>query len=97
MLDKLKILLNITDNSKDILLRELIDRCSNEAKLYTHRNNVDELETVIRAMCVFNYNRLGTEGLSSEDYTGVSYDYEASYPDSIMSALKALRKVRTIR
>lgn len=32
-----------------------------------------ETSTIILRMCVYNYNRLGTEGLDSEGYSGVSF------------------------
>lgn len=38
-------------------------------------------------MVVFRYNRLGTEGLNSESYSGASYNYSDGYPDDIMKAL----------
>ena len=47
-------------------------------------------------MVAYNYNRLGTEGLDSEGYSGVSFNYSADYPEPIIRALKAKRKLITL-
>ena len=51
-------------------------------------------------MVVFLYNRLGTEGLNSESYSGVSYNYSSDYPEYILSALESAKgsagKLRTM-
>lgn len=96
MLDKLKMLLNISDSSKDDLLTFLIEQAIEEAMAFTHNECVEELSTIIIKMCVYNYNRLGTEGLDSEGYSGVSFAYSADYPEPIIRALKAKRKLVTL-
>lgn len=93
MLDKIKLLLGITDDSKDDLLTILIDVAIDEALAYTHRDSADELDTSIIQMVVYKYNRIGTEGVDNENYSGVSFSYSADYPDSIMRGLRAKRKV----
>ena len=93
MLENLKMLLNINDNTKDDLLTFLIEQAREEAMAYTHLDCVDELSTIILRMCVYNYNRLGTEGLGSEGYSGVSFNYTEDYPAPIVRALKAKRKL----
>lgn len=100
MLNKIKLLLGLTNTSKDTLLTELISQCVYEAKLYTHNDSIDasgslgELETAIIQMVIYRYNRLGTEGVSSEGYSGVSFNYMEDYPDMIYSALRSKRKMR---
>lgn len=96
MLENLKMLLNISDNTKDDLLTFLIEQAREEAMAYTHLDCVDELSTIILRMCVYNYNRLGTEGLDSEGQSGVSFAYSADYPEPIVRALKAKRKLITL-
>lgn len=97
MLERIKLLLNITDDSKDALLNELIDDATEFAQNYI--NNDDALENLtgtIIAMVIYDYNRLGTEGLTSENYSGVSFGYASGYSDDIMKQLKRYRKVRVI-
>lgn len=96
MLDKLKVLLGLADNTKDQLLNILIDQATEEAVNYTHDKNADNLFSVISQMVVFKYNRLGSEGVDSETYSGVRFDYATDYPKSIMRQLNAKRRVMTI-
>lgn len=93
MLEKIKLLLGLKDESKDNLLTILIETAIDEALAYTHRDCVDELDTSIIQMVVYKYNRIGTEGVDSENYSGVSFNYSADYPESIMRGLRSKRKV----
>lgn len=93
MLEKIKLLLGLKDESKDDLLTILIEIAIDEALAYTHNDCVDELDTSIIQMVVYKYNRIGTEGVNSEDYSGVSFDYATDYPESIMRGLRSKRKV----
>ena len=94
MLEKLKIRLGVTD--KDALLRILLDRAVEEVINYTHNNELDKLENVIIDIAIWRYNRLKSEGLDSENYSGVSFNYSADYPDSIKKQLQAYRRIKTL-
>lgn len=97
MLDKIKVLLGLTDDTKDTLLTILIEQAIEEAIDYTHNEEcINKINSTIIEMVVYKYNRIGTEGLNSEGYSGVSFSYTTDYPESIMRALRAKRKVRTI-
>lgn len=97
MLQQIKVLLGITDNSKDTLLTLLIHQAEDEVINYTHNAEaVPFVESTIVQMVVFKFNRLRTEGLDSENYSGVSYSYSSDYPQSILRQLNAYRKLRTL-
>lgn len=96
MLNKVKLLLGLTDETKDDLLTILIEQAIDEALTYTHQDCVDELNTAIIQMVVYKYNRIGTEGVESEGYSGVSFNYATDYPESILRALNAKRRLRTL-
>lgn len=96
MLDNIKLLLGITGNDKDELLELLIAQATTEARDYTNNRDVSKLSAAITKMVVYNYNRLGTEGLASEGYSGVSYTYAADYPDAVLRLLKQCRKIVTL-
>lgn len=97
MINKVKLLLNIHTTDKDELLALLIDNAIEYASSYMHRADADEVaEKAIIDMVVFDYNRLGSEGLISESLGGVSFNYSPSYPENIISQLKAHRKIRVI-
>ena len=97
MLERIKLLLNITDESKDALLNELIDNATEFATNYTNNPAaIESLTGCIIAMVIYDYNRMGTEGLTSENYSGVSFGYASGYSDDIMKQLRRYRKVRVI-
>ena len=96
MLVNIKLLLGISSTEKDNLLTLLIQQAEDEAKDFTHREDVCELQSTIERMVVYNYNRLGTEGLNSESYSGTSYNYASDYPEQILKMLKRYRKIVTL-
>lgn len=96
MLENIKILLGLVTGEKDELIELLISQATAEAKLYTNNNDVSALSPAITQMVIYKYNRLGTEGLDSEGYSGVSYSYSANYPDTILHLLKSCRKIKTL-
>lgn len=97
MLERIKLLLNITDGSKDALLGELITDAEEFAVNYTRNAAaMESLKATIIAMVIYAYNRLGSEGVTSESYSGVSFAYTAGYSDDIMKQLRRFRKVGVI-
>lgn len=96
MLDNIKLLLGLKTDEKDELLELLISQATAEAKEYTNNNDTKRLSAAITKMVVYNYNRLGTEGLTGEGYSGVSYSYAADYPDSVVRLLNKCRKIVTL-
>lgn len=94
MLNQIKLLLGLTDSSKDELILILIERAMNELIDYTHSDNLAGAEQLVNSMVIYNYNRLGTIGITSENYSGVTFQYESDYPESILKQMKARRKLR---
>jgi hypothetical protein len=92
MIEDIKTLLGLNDDSKDELLQLIINLASDDAKSKTGCEDMLILRSVIIDMVVYRYNRLGTEGLESENYSSVSYHYSSDYPESILSALNFIRK-----
>ena len=92
MIDKVKLLLGLTDSSKDKLIEVLIDGAVEDAVAITGNKYIqDELPNTIIKMVVYNYNRLGTEGLETESYSGVTYNYSDGYPQDILNTLNKKR------
>lgn len=87
IIDNVKVLLGLTDDSKDDVLNILLNQAEQYALSYTHATTTAGMDAVLERMIVFNYNRLGTEGLVSENYTGASYTYTDEYPTDIMAML----------
>ena len=92
MIDKVKLLLGLTDASKDDLIEVLIDGAVEDAVAITGNKYIqDELPNTIAKMVVYNYNRLGTEGLENESYSGITYNYLDGYPQDILNTLNKKR------
>lgn len=97
ILEMVKTLLGLTDDSKDSLLNLLINNATEFAKSYTHNDNVDSLKGCIARIAVYDYNRIGTEGIDGESYSGVSFNYSADYPEGVLKPLRSYRKVVVIK
>ena len=97
MLDKIKILLGLTDDSKDDLLNILIALCKDEAVDFCNLTEYsNKLDSAIIAMVIERYNKLGTEGLSSVSTNGITEDYLTGYSEIVLSKLRKNRKVKCV-
>lgn len=98
MLEKIKLLLNkVGDNSVDDLLRLLMNICREEAYVYCNLEDYDEvLDNIVIQMVIERYNRIGSEGATSQSVSGVSMNYNEFYGGSIVRQLNKHRKVKTV-
>lgn len=94
MLQKIKTLLAISDNSKDDLLEVLSEIATEEVKAYCNIEDVSKMESIIIQLVIIKYNRLGAEGLSTENYNGASFSYESEYPLQILAVLNKNRRCK---
>lgn len=95
MLTQIKLLLGISDNSKDELLQLLIKIAVDNVKSYCHIDSIpDDLNSCICKMVVVDYNKIGSEGLASENYSGAAFSYLPSYSTDIINQLKPYRRLR---
>lgn len=81
MLAKIKLLLGIDDLVKDNLLEQLILMNSNKILTYLGIEITTipvSLEFIVIELTIKQYNKLGSEGLSSESIEGISYSYSDS-------------------
>lgn len=97
MLEKIKVLLGITDTSKDALISILLDKSIEYAIAYTHNHQcIPYIQGALIDMTVYTFNRLGTEGLTGESYSGVNFSYTDDFPPQLLRQLNAYRKVRVV-
>ena len=97
MLDKIKILLGLTDDSKDELLNVLIALCKDEAIDFCNlKEYSSKLDSAIIAMVIERYNKMGTEGISSFSTNGINESYENGYSEIVLSKLRKNRKVKCV-
>ena len=84
MTEEIKIMLgdaaeNFTDTQIGLALKQSLA----EVEAYTNRKLDYELEIIAERIAVIKLNRINTEGLSSQSYSGVSESYFDGYPADI--------------
>lgn len=97
MIEEIKILLG---ESADSFTEAQIGLCAKQAlaevEAYCQRKVDYELEMVAERIAIIKLNRLHSEGLSAQSYSGVSETYTDGYPADIMAVLNRKRKIRVI-
>lgn len=97
MLSKVKVFLNIKDTDKDELLTILIDNAKQEIINYCNLKEYDnKLDSTLIKMVLSDYNKLGSEGIASQSYSGVSESFINGYSEDIISILNKHRKLRML-
>lgn len=71
-----------------IALAEVEDYCNRELDY--------SLELVAMRIAVIKLNRINTEGLTTQSYSGVSESYIDGYPADIVATLNRKRKIKVI-
>lgn len=78
----------------DIKLQAIIDDVTIEVLANTNQPELNaQLESAVISLSVIAVNRLGTEGLASEGYSGVSTSYLDDVPPRVASILNANRRL----
>jgi hypothetical protein len=93
MIEEIKVLLGTnaskyTDEQIGLVLKQSLA----EIEAYCNREPDYELEVIAEKITVIKLYRLGTEGLSSQSFTGVSESFLNGYPSEIMMVLNMKRK-----
>lgn len=98
MLNKIKLLLNrADDDSLDELLQTLIALCKEEAYIYCNLEDYDEkLDYIVIQMVIERYNRMGSEGTTSQSSSGITNQFDSFYSDKVTRMLNKNRKLRTV-
>lgn len=97
MLEKIKLLLSASDDSLDELILTLISLCKEEAYVYCNLPEYDsKLDFIVIQMVIERYNRIGSEGATSQSSSGVSMNYDSFYSDKVVRLLNKYRKVKML-
>lgn len=97
MIEELKILLgDSAANYTDELIALILKQALAEVEAYCNRTADYELEAVAQRIAIIKLNRLNTEGLASQSYSGVSENYIDGYPADILTVLNRKRKIKVI-
>lgn len=97
MIEELKILLgeaasNFTDEQIGLCAKQALA----EVEAYCNRELDYELEIIAERIAIIKLNRLNSEGLENQSYSGVSESYINGYPQDIMSVLNRKRRIKVI-
>ena len=93
LLGRLKARLDENELS-DGKLQTIIDDVTLEVLADTNQSKLNaQLESAVISMSVITVNRIGTEGLASEGYSGVSTSYLDDVPPRVASILNANRRL----
>ena len=78
----------------DIKLQAIVEDVTQEVLADTNQSKLNaQLESAVISLSVIAVNRLGTEGLASEGYSGVSTSYLDDVPPRVASILNANRRL----
>lgn len=95
MIEEIKLLLGeAAANYSDAQISLAYRLALAEVEAYTKREPDAVLELCAEKMAVVKLNRIGTEGLASQSYSGVSENYLDGYPEDIQMILRGKRKVK---
>ena len=93
LLERLKARLDENELS-DGKLQGIIDDVTIEVLANTNQPTLNaQLESAVISLSVVAVNRIGTEGLASEGYSGVSTSYLDDVPPRVASILNANRRL----
>lgn len=93
LLEKLKILLELEDESKNPLLAVLIEEAKDDVVNYC---NLDEysskLDNIVIKMVRFKFEKLGAESLKSQSFSGISESINEDYTPDIYKSLNRYKR-----
>lgn len=97
MIDEIKILLgDAAGNYSDALIGLCAKQALAEVEAYCNRAPDYELEMVAERIAIIKLNRMNTDGLSSQSFSGVSESYIDGYPADILAILNRKRKIKVV-
>lgn len=97
MIEEIKLLLGeAAGNFSDAQISLCLKMALAEVETYCNRQADYELELIAQKIAVIKLNRLNTEGLASQAYSGVSENYIDGYPAEILSILNRKRKIKIV-
>jgi len=97
MLEEIKLLMGDAAAAySDAQLELALKMAQQEAATYCNRALDDDLLLIAQKMAIVKLNRMGTEGLNSQSFSGVNETYLDGYPADITMMLNRKRKVKML-
>lgn len=97
MIEEIKILMGAAaENFTDAQIGLALKLSMAEVEDYCNRELDSTLELLAQRIAIIKLNRLGTEGLTSQGFSGVSEAYIDGYPAEILAVLNRKRKIKVV-
>jgi hypothetical protein len=97
MIEEIKLLLGeAASNFSDAQIALCLKLALAEVEAYCNRSIDLELEIIAEKIAVIKLNRINTEGLAAQSFSGVSENYIDGYPAEILAVLNRKRKVKIL-
>lgn len=97
MIEEIKLLLgDAAGNYTDAQISLAYKLALAEVDAYCNREIDEILELVAEEIAVIKLNRMNTEGLASQSFSGVSESYIDGYPAPIQNVLNRKRKLKVV-
>lgn len=97
MIEEIKLLLGDAASSfSDAQISLALKMAIFEVEDYCNREVDTTLELIAERIAVIKLNRINTEGLSSQSFSGVSESYIDGYPADIQAVLNRKRKIKVV-
>lgn len=97
MVDEIRLLLgDAVSNYSDAQISLAYKLALAEVEAYCKREADSTLELMAEKIAVIKLNRINTEGLASQSFSGVSESYIDGYPQEIVAVLNSKRKIKVV-
>ena len=97
MIEEIRLMLGeASDNFTDAQIGLALKHALAEVESYCRRTLDYELEICAERIAVIKLNRMNTEGVASQSYSGVSESYIDGYPADIQAILNRKRKITVL-
>ena len=97
MIEEIKLMLGESaSNYSDALIALYLKQALAEVEAYCNRALDYELELIAQRIAIIKLNRINTEGVASQSFSGVSESYVDGYPQDILSVLNRKRRIKVL-
>jgi hypothetical protein len=97
MIEEIKVMLgDSASNYSDAQIGLCLKQALAEVETYCRRELDYELEMIAERIAIIKLNRMATEGLAGQSYSGVSETYIDGYPADILAVLNRKRKIKVV-
>lgn len=97
MISNIKIMLGeAAANYTDELITLYYEMAKSEVETYCRRTLDAELDYTAQKITIIKLNRMNTEGLTNQSFSGTSEAYVDGYPADIVATLNRKRKVKVL-